>query len=583
MLANKAQSMAQKTLHSPYTLRLSAEPEARFLLELYARAPGERQRWENRRMAQAQLQTVEPDVARRQTVTGLVTIFLTYFVYSYFFQILLSAMPRITADLDGMHLYSWGVSIPNLGLAFAMLITGKLSDLYGRRALLLASIIICLIGAVWSALSSTFVMLIVARTFLSIGQGGLAPLCFSALGDMFEPVERSKWIGLLNIPAGIFAFVGPTLGGWFVDQLSWRYIFWCGMPLLVVCLLMVLFGLSGRAPTTTPKIDSRGALLAAVASSTMILAFSLAGTMYPWASAQVLGLLGVSVVFWILFIKAEAGAEEPILDLQVLRNRTFITIASACLLSAFGLTGLMIYYPLMMQGIQGVSATLSGQIITPSTVLMNFLGVAVGFILARTKRYKWMFVLGYGLATVVVFPLIFFDTRTPVMWGFVVTTLAGLGMGAIPTLNTLVVQYAVPKRLLGVATGALYFSVMIGQAVAPAVLGSAMNMKYNSQLQESLPQEVTRSADKDTMNSLGNSRVLLSESAMTSLKTTLAQRSSGGVDLLEKTVSAIRYSMESGLRMVFIFSAIAMVLAFATICTIPQISIDAEVEDKRKR
>ena len=235
-------------------------------------------------MATAQQKIAEPGTSRRQTTMGLATVFVIYFVYMYFFQILLSAFPKIAADLDGMHLYSWGVSIPNLGLAFATLMVGKLSDMYGRRALLLASMVVCLLGTLWSALSSTFVMLIVARTFLSIGYGGLAPLCFSLLGDMFEPVQRSKWVGLLNIPAGILAFIGPTLGGWFVDNLTWRYIFWCGAPLLIICLAMVLFGLPARAKTTAAKIDSRGALMAAVASSTMILAFSLAGTMYPWAS-----------------------------------------------------------------------------------------------------------------------------------------------------------------------------------------------------------------------------------------------------------------------------------------------------------
>jgi MFS family permease len=528
-----------------------------------------------------QQQTAESAVARKQTRLGLITVFLTYLVYMYFIQILLSAFPKIAADLDGMRLYSWGVSIPSLGLAFAMLIVGKLSDMYGRRALLLISLVICLAGTVLSALSTTFVMLIIARTVLSIGQGGLAPLCFSVLGDMYAPAERSKWVGLLNIPAGVFAIVGPTLGGWFVDDLSWRYIFWCAVPLLILCLIMVVFGLSGRIRHTASKIDSRGALLAAVASSTMILAFSLAGTIYPWGSMQVLGLLVVSLIFWVFFLRAEGRAEEPILDPEVLKNRSFITIASACLLSAFGMTGMMIYYPLLMQGVQGVSATSTGQLMTPGNVLMNFLGVATGFILARTRRYKWMFVLGYGITVAIMTALIFFNAATPVFWGFVAFTLAGLGMGAIPTLNTLVAQYSVPKRLLGVAMGALYFSVMLGQAIAPAIMGSAMNMKYNSTLKVSLPAEVSRLSDQATMTSLGDPRVLLSEPAMESLRATLNKTSSNGQAILDQTVSAIRLSMEAGLRIVFIIGAIAMLLTFLIISTIKEITIDAGVEDKK--
>jgi MFS family permease len=530
-------------------------------------------------MATAQQQMAGSAVARKRIASGLAAVFLIYFAYSYFYQILLSALPKIAADLDGMHLYSWGVSIPSLGLAFSMLITGKLSDLFGRRALLMASLAVCILGTVWSALSSSFVMLIIARTFLSIGQGGLAPLCFSALGDMFEPVKRSKWVGLLNIPAGILFMVGPTLGGWFVDKLSWRYIFWCGTPLLAASLVMVLFCLSGRTQHAGSKIDSRGALLAAAASSTLILAFSLAGTMYPWTSIQVIGLLAASLIFWTLFVKAEAGAEEPILDVQVLKNRSFATIAIACFFSAIGMAGLMIYYPLMMQGLQGVSATRSGQILTPGNVLMGSLGVPAGFIIARTKRYKWMYVLGYGLTMAVMFALVFFRAATPIACGFAAITLAGIGMGTIPTLNTLVVQYAVPKRLMGVATGALFFSVMIGQSVAPAVLGSAMNMKYSSTLKASLPAELSQSADQATMTSLGNPRVLLSEPAMAALRATLNKMSRNGQAILDQTVSAIRISMEAGLRVIFIIGALATLVTFLTICTISEVSIEAPAED----
>jgi MFS family permease len=532
-------------------------------------------------MATAQQQMASSPGAEKKNGLMLFTVFLTYFVYGYFLQILLAAIPKIAAHLNGMHIYSWGISIPNLGLAFSMLMVGKLSDMYGRRALMLLCLVVCLVGAIWSALSSTFIMLIIARTFLCIGQGGLAPLCFSLLGDTYEPVERSKWVGLLNIPAGVMAMFGAPLGGWFVESLSWRYIFWSGVPLVILCLAMTLFGLPKRVQGATPKIDSRGGLLAAIASSTLILAFSLAGTIYPWGSVQVIGLLVASVIFWMLFIKAEASAEEPILDLEVLKNRTFVTITVACILSCFGMIGLMTYYPLMIQGVQGVSATKSGWIIALGNVLMFFFGVPAGFILARTKRYKWMFIAGYGITVAVMFALIFFNSSTRLVWGFLAITLAGMGMGAIPTLNTLVAQYAVPKRLLGVATAALYFSVMLGQAIAPAILGSAMNMTYKNTLKTSLPLEVYNSADQAKITSPDNARVLLLEKERESLRATLEKTSTNAQAALDQTISAIRLSLEAGLRMIYIIGAIAMLLTFLIICTIPEISIDAVVEDKK--
>ena len=532
-------------------------------------------------MPTAQQQMSQSAGTEKKTGLILFTIFLTYFVFGYFLQIMLAAVPKIAAHLNGMNIFSWGISIPNLGLAFSMLMVGKLSDMYGRRALLLLCLVVCLAGTIWSALSSTFVMLIIARTFLCIGQGGLAPLCFSLLGDMFEPVQRSRWVGLLNIPAGIMAMFGAPLGGWFVENLGWQYIFWSGVPLLIICFVMTLFGLPKQSQHSAPKIDSRGALLAAAASSTLILAFSLAGTIYPWGSVQVIGLLAASVILWALFIKAESGAEEPILDLEVLKNRTFLTIISASILSCFGMIGMMTYYPLMIQGVQGVSATKSGWIISLGNVLMFFFGVPAGFILARTKRYKWMFIVGYGITVVVMFALIFFNSSTRLIWGFLAITFAGMGMGAIPTLNTLVAQYAVPKRLLGVATAALYFSVMLGQAIAPAILGSAMNIKYNSTLKESLPAQVYNSADQAKITSPDNARVLLLDTERESLRATIGKTGGNVQEMLDQTILAIRLSLESGLRVIYIIGAIAMLLTFLIICTIPEISIEAVVEDKK--
>jgi MFS family permease len=515
----------------------------------------------------------------RAVILGITTVFLTYFTYSYFFQILLAALPRITADLNGMPLYAWAVSIPNLGLAFSMLLVGKLSDLYGRRALLIIALCICLAGAVWSAFCTTYLMLIVSRTFLSIGQGALAPLCFAALGDMFDSGQRSKWVGMLNIPSGIFASIGPALGGWFTDSLSWRYIFWCGMPLLVLSLLMAIFAMPKHKLSASPVIDSRGALLAALASSTLILAFSMAGTMYPWGSPQVIGLFIVSAIFWFWFIKAEAIAKEPILDLRVLKNRTFIIITVAGLLSSFGMAGLMVYYPLLLQGIQGASATDNGWLMGPGNFLMYFLGFPAGFILAKTRKYKWMFLVGYGLTVAVMLFLISFNAATPLVWGFCAFTLAGIGIGAIPTLNTLVAQYAVSRRLLGVATGMLYFSVMLGQAIAPAVLGSAMNMKYTTVLESNLPQEVKAISSEELLTSIGNPRVLLSEPAMITLRETLGNSGQDGPAVLEQTIEAIRAAMEAGLRIIFIIGAIAMMLTFLVICLLPSLSIDTPPVD----
>jgi MFS family permease len=534
-------------------------------------------------MSQEQQQPAEYAYTKRQVTLGLVAIFAVYGTMAYFVQTLTIARPKMAADLDGMSLYAWAVSIPSLVTAFATLVFGKFSDIYGRRIMLLISVIICLVGTILSAISPTFVFLIAASVIGSVGSGAMMPLVFSVVGDLFPPSKRSKWIGLLNIPIGIFSLIGPTMGGWFVDNLSWRYLYWVSLPLLIVCLVTVPIGVPSIRRAARGKIDVPGCILVAIASSTTIIGFSFAGDKYPWASVQIIGLLGISLLFWILFFWAEGHAEEAILDPIVLRNRSFFTIAVAGLFSFFGQMAMMMYFPMFLQGIQGISTTVSGQIITPSSVLMAFIGVPVGFLLARSKHYKWMYLAGYAILTATMFGVIFFTAKTPAVWSVLAATLSGLGLGAIPTVNTMVIQSAVPKRLLGVAMGASFFCLMMGVAISPAILGSAMNATYARTLPASLPVGLNAVADEATMVSLGNSRVILSEKALADLEGAFKKMGGDGEMLFQQTVQAIRTSMQAGLKTVFWISALTMLIAFLSISTLPEISLDPAGQDPNVR
>jgi MFS family permease len=209
-------------------------------------------------------------------------------------------------------------------------------------------------------------------------------------------------------------------------------------------------------------------------------------------------------------------------------------------------------------------------------VIVAFIGVPTGFALARWKRYKWMYISGYGLMTAILFCIMFFDSKTPVYLSLGAATLAGLGLGAIPTINTLVVQYAVPKKMLGVAMGAIFFSITMGMAISPAILGTAMNYSYSRALERSLPAELLQNADKSTLASIGDPKALLSPKGMAALKATFRNTGTEGEVLFKKTVDSIRVSMEKGLQSVFQLGAITMLLAFLIILTIPEISMDGK-------
>lgn len=524
----------------------------------------------------ASVSAVKPAAMARNVVIGLTAVFVTYFISAFVQQTQGIAAPRMAADLNGMPLFSWGIAIPALASAIATLIMGKLSDMFGRRLVIASTMVIFFIGSLMAALSQTFVVLIAARFIQAIGMGALAPLCFSVIGDMFNPVERSRWSGLLNIPAGICALIGPTLAGWFTDNLSWRWLFWIVLPMAVISFLLVIVGIPALTTKAKHKIDFVGGLMMIVASATMIVGFSWGGVTYPWASFQVLGLLVFSVLVWAAFIWYEGKTEEPLLDPQVLTNRVFITAALAGFMSFFGLLGIMMYYPLFLQGVQGLSATVSGSMITPFGMLMAFMGVPAGILLAKTQKYKWMYVIGYAILTAAMFAMWKFNQNTPIWLGVLVTALAGFGLGTIPTINTLVVQFALPKRLMGIAIGAIFFFVMMGMAIAPAILGSFMNSTYASTLQAALPAALAGKLDSATLASLMDSRVLLTPPAMAALKSAVSDPA-----LFQQTVSAIRNALEASLQSVFLMGAITMLVSFVMIATIPEISLDAEVQDKR--
>ncbi len=533
-------------------------------------------------MAEAQITVAQETASKRQATLGLVAVFATYFASSYFFRGSGITLPKIAADLNGIHLYSWAISLPALASAFVTLTFGKLSDMYGRRIMLLTSLALYVGGAILAALSQSFVFFITARIIMSLGQGALSPLCFSVIGDLYSPAERSKWSGLLQIPAGICAMFAPTFVGMLTDNLSWRYFLWIAVLLALVGGVFVLIGIPAVSKRTKHKIDFTGSCLLAVASSTMILALSWAGSVYAWSSLPIIALMGISVLFWAIFLWIEGKADEPMLDPQVLTNRTFLIAALAALVSYFALIGMMMYVPLFLQGVQQTSATLSGQLTTPFSALMSFTGVPAGILLARTKRYKPMYIIGYGILTLAMFASVTFSVGTPAWLIIVVVSVAGLGLGAIPTMNTLVAQFALPRRLLGVAVGAMFFFVFLGGAISPAILGSAMNGEYADTLRKSIPAEVNRLADSKTMASLANPRILLSSNAMAELEAAFNTFGDRGPALFEKTVQAIRGSLEASLKLVFLIGAVTSLVSFLLILIIPEVAIDAEVQDKKR-
>jgi MFS family permease len=521
--------------------------------------------------------------SKKQIALAMTAIFAVYGTMTYYVQFMPNARPRMAAELNGMSLYSLSISLPALVSAFVTLIFGKFSDMFGRRSILMVALSFALVGSVLSAISRNFPFLIAASVIGAVGASPMMPLVFAVVGDMFAPDKRGKWIGLLNAPLLFFAAIGPVLGGVFTDYLSWRWIYWISLPLVIFCLITVHMGIP---PTVQKKlkgnIDYLGCLLVLIAASSMIYGLSIAGTR-PWSSIEVIRPLAISILFWVLFVWSELRAKEPVLDPKVFQNRMFLTVAGASLFSFFGQIGIFMYLPMFLQGVQDRSATLSGAISTPFSAVMAAIGIPVGFLIARTKRYKWMYVLGFGLATIVMFEMVFFNEGTPLVLILLGAAVIGVGMGAVPVINTLVIQNAMPQKLLGVAMGAIFFCIAMGTALAPVVLDSARNSTSAQYLARSAPDEL-KSLNKETFDKLTDSKVLFNKKGeinknKIALEQSLKEKWPEAKDLLPRTIKAIRGSQEAGMSAAFLVGAIAMLISFLIICTIPKNSLTDGVKE----
>jgi MFS family permease len=456
--------------------------------------------------------TNEELLARRKVALGVTAIFATQFVSFLFINARNITQPVMIAEFTGMELFSWLIALPALAGSASTLLFGKLGDMYGRRAILLSSMVLFGVGLALSTQVTSMPLLVASTTFMSIGHFPIIPLCFTALGDLFSARELAKWTGLLNLPTAIAALMGPVLGGIVAESVfGWRGLYWVTIPLLIVAGILVAVALPKNTQVEKPKVDIWGTLVMVLATTTLILGFSQLGQ--PGNLGIGALLLVISLASWVVFIQIEKWVVAPILDPQVLFNRAFITAAGASFLSFFGLLGIMAYSPIFVQDVMGISPTISGTMLTPFTVIMALMGVPTGFLLARTGKFKWMYNLGYAIVIICMFAMWRFSAGTQI-WVFVlITAVAGLGLGAVLTVNTLVAQFAFPKRLLGVAVGAMFFFQMVGLSVAPAILGIAQNTAPD---------------------------------------------------------------LESSLKLVFLVGAVAMVVALLIIITIPEVSIDSE-------
>ena len=386
-----------------------------------------------------------------------------------------TAMPRIIGDLGGLSIMTWVTTSYMLTSTVVVPIAGKLADLYGRRIVYVTGIAIFLIGSTLCGTSYTMTQLIIYRGLQGIGGGIMMPLAMTIIGDIFPPETRGKWQGLIGAVFGLSSIVGPAIGGWIVDYTSWHWVFFINIPIGILAASTIYIGLRGEKRLKDKVvIDYFGAVMLILATLCLLLGLNLGGTDYPWLSWQIVMLLGASFLSWIAFVSVEKNAKEPVISLELFKNRVFVISNIIGFLMGLGMFGALIFTPLFWQGVIGASATQSGNMMLPM-MFSNVVASILGGRLANRASLRTIFVAGMACMALGFYLLSTMTLGTPLKVAVLYLIVLGFGMGLIMPTVTLAVQNAFPPKQRGVATSVTQFSRSIGSTLGMTILGVLFN------------------------------------------------------------------------------------------------------------
>ncbi len=422
--------------------------------------------------------------ARRNIL--LAGLFLGLFFASLDQTVVGTAMPRIIGDLGGLSIMAWVTTAYMLTSTTVVPIAGKLADLFGRRIVYVIGITVFMIGSALCGTSTNMTELIVFRALQGIGGGIMMPMSMTIVGDIFPPEERGKWQGLMGGIFGLSSVVGPTIGGYIVDNSSWQWVFYINLPVGVLAAVAIFAGLKGeKALVEKVVIDYAGAATLIISTVSLLLGLNLGGTDYPWLSWQIIGLLLLAAITGILFIVAETRAQEPILSLDLFKNRTFTVTNIVGFLMGLGMFGSLMFLPLFLQGVIGVSATSSGNTMLPMMFAMIGASTLGGWLVTKVS-FRSLFVSGMSLMAIGFYLLSTMTVATSQLVAIVYIILIGLGMGLIMPTVTIAVQSAFGPRQRGVATSATQFFRSIGGTLGITLLGVVFNYRSIALMEEEL-------------------------------------------------------------------------------------------------
>src|ERR1700736_2016606 len=503
----------------------------------------------------------QAELSQRIKVLATIGVMLALLLAALDQTIVGTALPRIVAELNGLDRYSWLITGYLVASTVVVPIAGKLGDLFGRKPFLIAGMIGFVAASALCGVSQDMTQLIVFRVLQGLFGGMLFASAFTVLGDIYSPAERARIQGLFGAVFGLSSIIGPVVGGFLTDNLGWRWVFYVNLPVgLLGVLVVTAFLPFVRTKASWRDIDFIGSAALAAGLIPVLVALSVAKDQ-GWTSVQVLGLLGFGVAMLVAFFVIEQRVKEPIVPFSLFKNRAFTVSMVVGFFAALGMFGMIIFVPLELQGVLGVSVTNSGLLLTPMMLGLIVSSVLTGQLIPRIKHYHYLGTIGIALMMVGLYLMAQTTTATSQMSITIDIVLVGLGLGVTMPLYINAVQSALPMRYLGVGTSQVQFWRNVGGTVSSAILGSILAQRLPGAIADQFAKLNLPAAFKNAISSsASNPNALLDPAKIASAKAKLPPQLA---PLFDQAMHAVRNGLALTLHdtymIAFALSAIALI------------------------
>ena len=474
-----------------------------------------------------------------------------------------TAMPRIVAELNGLSYYSWVITAYLVASTIMVPIAGKLGDLFGRKPFLLVGMIGFVVASALCGQSHGMLELVVFRTIQGIFGGMLFATVFAVIGDLFPPSQRARLAGLFGAVFGLSSIVGPTAGGYITDTLGWRWVFYVNLPVGIIAVLLVIATMPFvRSSASLRDIDFKGAAALVAGLVPLMVALSITRD-HGWTSPEVLGLLAIAAIILGIFFVLEIRTDHPIVPFDLFKNSTFSVSMIVGFLSGFGMFGTIVFVPLIYQGVLGVTATNSGQLLTPMMLGLIVASTLVGQVMVRVRLYRFLGTAGIAVMLVGMWLLSQVTVTTSRLEVVRDIVIVGAGLGSTFPLYLTAVQSALPRSFLGVASSQVQFWRQIGGTIGTAVLGSVLSQRLPVHISEQvanlhLPPQATQ-----LVGSGGASPQTLFDPAQIAASRSRAVGALGaqGGAIFDQVLHGVRAALAATLHEIFLYGAAVLVIA----------------------